>query len=208
MTKFKLLNEETLKEGFDFLAKREPGFKKVLEEKNYEINPFSKKEGFEGLISLIVEQQLSVASAQAIFGRMKVLVKPFTPEKFLSVNPEKFKEAGLSKQKIDYCSGIAKKIVDNELDLQALKNKGDSQVIKELIEIRGIGEWTAQCYLMACLKRLDAWPYSDLGLIVAAQRMKGLKDRPDYLTMEKISEPWSPFRSLAALILWSTYDKE
>ena len=109
MTKFKLLNEETLKEGFDFLAKKEPGFKKVLEEKNYEINPFSKKDGFEGLISLIVEQQLSVASAQAIFGRMKILVKPFTPEKFLSVNPEKFKEAGLSKQKIDYCSGLAKK---------------------------------------------------------------------------------------------------
>ena len=208
MTKFKLLNEETLKEGFDFLAKKEPGFKKVLEEKNYEINPFSKKDGFEGLISLIVEQQLSVASAQAIFGRMKILVKPFTPEKFLSVNPEKFKEAGLSKQKIDYCSGLAKKIIDNELDLKALKKKEDSQVVKELIKIRGIGEWTAQCYLMACLKRLDAWPYSDLGLIVAAQRMKGLKDRPDYLTMEKISEPWSPFRSLAALILWSTYDKE
>ena len=124
MTKFKLLNKETLKEGFDFLAKKEPGFKKVLEEKNYEINPFSKKDGFEGLISLIVEQQLSVASAQAIFGRMKILVKPFSPEKFLSVNPKKFKEAGLSKQKIDYCSGIAKKIVDNELDLKALKKKG------------------------------------------------------------------------------------
>ena len=117
MTKFKLLNEETLKEGFDFLAKKEPGFKKVLVEKNYEINPFSKKDGFEGLISLIVEQQLSVASAHAIFGRMKILVKPFTPERFLSVNPKKFKEAGLSKQKIDYCSGIAKKIFDKELDL-------------------------------------------------------------------------------------------
>ena len=87
MTKFKLLNEETLKEGFDFLAKKEPGFKRVLEEKNYEINPFSKKDGFEGLISLIVEQQLSVASAQAIFGRMKILVKPFTCLLYTSPSP-------------------------------------------------------------------------------------------------------------------------
>jgi DNA-3-methyladenine glycosylase II len=74
--------------------------------------------------------------------------------------------------------------------------------------VRGIGEWTAQCYLMACLKRLDGWPSSDLGLIVAIQRLNGLEDRPDYLTIEKMSEPWSPYRTLAALILWSTYDKE
>ena len=62
--------------------------------------------------------------------------------------------------------------------------------------------------LMACLKRIDAWPSSDLGLIVAIQRLKGMQERPDYLTIEKIAEPWSPFRTVAALILWSTYDKE
>ena len=61
---------------------------------------------------------------------------------------------------------------------------------------------------MACLKRLDAWPSSDLGLIVAIQRLKNLKERPDYLTIEKMSETWAPYRSIAALILWSTYDKE
>ena len=191
MTDYKLLNEKTLQEGFSFLAKKEPKFKKILEEKDYKINPFNKKEGFEGLISLIVEQQLSVASANAIFGRIKLLVKPFKPSAFLQIDPVKLKEAGLSKQKIDYCSGIATLIIN-----------------KELVKVRGIGEWTAQCYLMACLKRLDGWPSSDLGLIVAIQRLNGLKDRPDYLTIEKISEPWSPYRTLAALILWSTYDKE
>ena len=208
MKEFKVINESTLQEGFSFLAKKEPKFKKVLEEKNYQINPFNKEEGFEGLINLIVEQQLSVASANAIFTRIKALVEPFNPEVFIKIDAVKFKEAGLSKQKIDYCCGIANLIIKKELDLSGLAMKDDSEVIKELVKVRGVGEWTAQCYLMACLKRLDGWPSTDLGLIVAIQRIYALETRPDYLTIEKMSEPWSPFRTLAALILWSTYDKE
>ena len=208
MKKFKTLNKVTLQEGFEYLSKKEPQFKKILEKKNYKIAPFSKNDGFEGLISLIVEQQLSVASAKAIFGRVKKLVNPFNAKNFLKVQPSKFKEAGLSKQKIDYCSGIANKIIDKELNLKLLAYRDDEEVIKELTKIRGIGDWTAQCYLMACLKRLNAWPSSDLGLLVAIQRLKKLEERPDYLTIEKMSESWAPYRSIAALILWSTYDKE
>ena len=208
MKKFKTLNKNTLEEGFRYLAKKETTFKRILEEKNYNIAPFSKKSGFEGLIALIVEQQLSVASAKAIFSRLKKIVTPFEPEEFLKVDDREFKEAGLSKQKIDYCNGIAEMIKKKELNLNELSKKDDSEVISELIKIRGIGEWTAQCYLMACLKRIDAWPSSDLGLIVAIQRLRGMQERPDYLTIEKIAEPWSPFRTVAALILWSTYDKE
>ena len=208
MKKFKTLNKNTLEEGFRYLAKKETAFKRILEEKNYNLAPFSKKSGFEGLIALIVEQQLSVASAKAIFNRLKKIVIPFEPEEFLKVDDREFKEAGLSKQKIDYCNGIAEMIQRKELNLNELSKKDDSEVISELIKIRGIGEWTAQCYLMACLKRIDAWPSSDLGLIVAIQRLRGMQERPDYLTIEKIAEPWSPFRTVAALILWSTYDKE
>ena len=135
-------------------------------------------------------------------------MKPFNAKNFLEVKPSRFKQAGLSKQKIDYCTGIANKIIDKELNLKLLADKEDQEVIKELTKIRGIGDWTAQCYLMACLKRLDAWPSSDLGLLVAIQRLKKLEERPDYLTIEKMSETWAPYRSIAALILWSTYDKE
>ena len=92
MKKFKILNKVTLQEGFEYLSKKEPQFKKILEEKDYKIAPFSKKDGFEGLISLIVEQQLSVASAKAIFGRVKKLVNPFNARNFLEVQPSKFKE--------------------------------------------------------------------------------------------------------------------
>ena len=203
-----ILNDQTLNDAFNYLIEKEPLFKKVLEEKNYEINPFNKKKGFEGLISLIVEQQLSVASAKAIFNRIKKLIKPFTARKLIEVKEADLKKAGLSFQKINYCKGIANKIISGDLNLKKLEKKSDSEVIEELVKIKGIGEWTAKCYLLGCLKRIDVWPSSDLGLIVAIQKLKGMEERPKELTIEEIAEPWSPYRSVAALLLWSTYDKE
>ena len=202
------LNDQTLSDAFRHLIKKEPLFKTVLEDKNYKINLFNKKKGFEGLISLIVEQQLSVASAKAIFNRVKKLIKPFTASKFIEVKEVDLKKAGLSFQKINYCKGIANKIITGDLTLKKLERKSDSEVIEELVKVKGIGEWTAICYLLGCLKRIDVWPSSDLGLIVAVQKLKGMEERPKKLTIEEIAEPWSPYRSVAALLLWSAYDKE
>ena len=203
-----ILNDQTLNDAFKHLIKEEPLFKKVLEDKNYKINLFNKKKGFEGLISLIVEQQLSVASAKAIFNRIKDLIKPFTAKKFIEIKETDLKKAGLSSQKINYCKGIANKINSGDLNLKKLEKKSDAEAIKELVKIKGIGEWTAKCYLLGCLKRIDIWPSSDLGIIVAIQKLKDMEERPKELTIEEIAEPWSPYRSVAALLLWSTYDKE
>ncbi len=203
-----ILNDQTLNDAFKHLIKEEPLFKKVLEDKNYKINLFNKKKGFEGLIALIVEQQLSVASAKAIFNRIKDLIKPFTAKKFIEIKETDLKKAGLSSQKINYCKGIANKIISGDLNLKKLEKKSDAEAIKELVKIKGIGEWTAKCYLLGCLKRIDIWPSSDLGIIVAIQKLKNMEERPKELTIEEIAEPWSPYRSVAALLLWSTYDKE
>ncbi len=203
-----ILNDQTLNDAFKHLIKEEPLFKKVLEDKNYKINLFNKKKGFEGLIALIVEQQLSVASAKAIFNRIKDLIKPFTAKKFIEIKETDLKKAGLSSQKINYCKGIANKIISGDLNLKKLEKKNDAEAIKELVKIKGIGEWTAKCYLLGCLKRIDIWPSSDLGIIVAIQKLKNMEERPKELTIEEIAEPWSPYRSVAALLLWSTYDKE
>ena len=203
-----MLNDQSLKKAFKYLIQKEPLFKAVLEQKNYEIKLFNKKKGFEGLISLIVDQQLSVASARAIFKRMKNLIEPFTAENFIKVSETDLKSAGLSSQKINYCKGIANNIINGDLDLESLEKKGDSEVIEELVQIKGVGEWTAKCYLIACLKRIDAWPSADLGLMVAIQKLKGMKERPKQLTIEEIAKSWSPYRSVAALLLWSTHDKE
>ena len=203
-----ILNDQSLKKGFKHLIQKEPLFKAVLEQKNYEIKLFNKKKGFEGLVSLIVDQQLSVASARAIFKRMKELIEPFTAKNFIQVSETDLRNAGLSYQKIKYCKGIANNIISGDLDLESLEKKEDSEVIEELVKIKGIGEWTAKCYLLSCLKRIDVWPAADLGLMVAIQKLKGMKERPKQLTIEEIAEPWSPYRSVAALLLWSTHDKE
>jgi DNA-3-methyladenine glycosylase II len=208
MNKIQKLNNRTLALGINHLKKVDSDFKTILRDRDDQINTFKKTGGFEGLISLIVEQQLSVASAKAIFSRVKLICGDFEATTFLRISEEELKATGLSRQKVTYCRNVAEAVVNKTLDFKKLEKMADQEVVAKLVQIKGIGEWTAQCYLMACMKRLDAWPSSDLGLIVAIQKIKKIKERPKSLTIEKIAEPWKPYRSIAALLLWSTYDKD
>ena len=200
------LNKQSLEEAIAYLSKTDPDFRKVIKERNKQIILFKRPSGFEGLINLIVEQQLSVASAAAIFKRLKKSIVPFSPKKFSLLENDIFKLAGLSQQKIDYCKGISEACLSKALDFKVLEKMTNIEVEKELVKLKGVGQWTAQCYLLGCMSRIDAWPSSDLGLQVAIKKLKNLKARPEKLTIEKIAEPWRPFRSVAALILWSSYD--
>jgi DNA-3-methyladenine glycosylase II len=208
MNKIQKLNNRTLALGINHLKKVDSDFKTILRDRDDQINTFKKTGGFEGLISLIVEQQLSVASAKAIFSRVKLICGDFEATTFLRISEEELKATGLSRQKVTYCRNVAEAVVNKTLDFKKLEKMADQEVVAKLVQIKGIGEWTAQCYLMACMKRLDAWPSSDLGLIIAIQKIKKIKERPKSLTIEKIAEPWKPYRSIAALLLWSTYDKD
>jgi DNA-3-methyladenine glycosylase II len=208
MNKIQKLNNRTLALGINHLKKVDSDFKTILRDRDDQINTFKKTGGFEGLISLIVEQQLSVASAKAIFSRVKLICGDFEATTFLRISEEELKATGLSRQKVTYCRNVAEAVVNKTLDFKKLEKMADQEVVAKLVQIKGIGEWTAQCYLMACMKRLDAWPSSDLGLIVAIQKIKKIKERPKSLTIEKMAEPWKPYRSIAALLLWSTYDKD
>ena len=208
MSKIQKLNNRTLALGIKHLKKVDSDFKEILRDRNDQINSFKKTGGFEGLISLIVEQQLSVASAKAIFNRVKLVCGDFEASSFLKIKEEELKATGLSRQKVTYCRNVAEAVINKTLDFKKLEKMSDQEVVEMLVKIKGIGEWTAQCYLMACMKRLDAWPSSDLGLIVAIQKIKKINERPKSLTIEKMAEPWKPYRSIAALLLWSTYDKD
>ena len=208
MSKIQKLNNRTLALGIKHLKKVDSDFKEILRDRNDQINSFKKTGGFEGLISLIVEQQLSVASAKAIFSRVKLVCGDFEASSFLKIKEEELKATGLSRQKVTYCRNVAEAVINKTLDFKKLEKMSDQEVVEMLVKIKGIGEWTAQCYLMACMKRLDAWPSSDLGLIVAIQKIKKINERPKSLTIEKMAEPWKPYRSVAALLLWSTYDKD
>ena len=208
MSKIQKLNNRTLALGIKHLKKVDSDFKEILRDRNDQINSFKKTGGFEGLISLIVEQQLSVASAKAIFSRVKLVCGDFEASSFLKIKEDELKATGLSRQKVTYCRNVAEEVINKTLDFKKLEKMSDQEVVEMLVKIKGIGEWTAQCYLMACMKRLDAWPSSDLGLIVAIQNIKKINERPKSLTIEKMAEPWKPYRSIAALLLWSTYDKD
>ena len=200
------LNAKSLKEAIKFLKKKDPDLDQAIKIRGKKIILFKRSSGFTGLINLIVEQQLSVASAKAIFKRLKGSIVPFSAKQFLKTENKVFKAAGLSSQKIGYCLGIAEACLAGDINFNAFEKMSNESVVVQLVKFKGIGEWTAQCYLLGCMSRLAAWPASDLGLQVAIQRIKGLEKRPKRLTTEKIAEPWKPYRSVAALILWSSYD--
>ena len=167
---------------------------------------YRRDRGFKGILQLIIEQQLSVASADAIYKKLRLKMKQISPESFLKIKVSDLKKCGLSKQKISYLTGLAKKCINNELNFRKIHKLSDEDLVKEITKIKGIGPWTAQCYMLASLKRDDIWPVADLGLMEAVRRIKGLEKRPTENDMERISQIWRPYRSTVANVLWASYD--
>lgn len=161
--------------------------------------------GFATLMRIIVEQQLSVASANAIWGRVQTAADPFTPERFLALRAPRLKACGLSRPKIDYCRGLARAIADGALDLDGLEAQDDAAAIAALTGVRGVGRWTAEIYLLFALGRPDIWPAQDLALQTAVQHLKALPKRPGHKEMDHLAEPWRPHRGVAARLLWKYY---
>lgn len=166
---------------------------------------WTREPGFPTLVHVILEQQVSLASARAAFERLLDVVGELTPRAFLTLDDETLRAVGFSRQKTSYCRGLAVRLEDGDLDLSALDAAPDDEARTALEEVRGIGRWTADVYLMMALRRPDVWPVGDLALRVAAQQVKGLPDRPDADELERLGQPWAPWRSAAAHILWHHY---
>ena len=167
---------------------------------------YKRDKGFKGILQLIIEQQLSVASANAIYKKLKGKMPNISPGSFLKLKKSDLKNCGLSKQKINYLTELAKKCEKKEINFRKIHKMDDEDLLQEITKIKGIGPWTAQCYMLASLNRDDIWPVADLGLMEAVRRMKGLKKRPSEDDMEKISQIWKPYRSTVANVLWASYD--
>ena len=167
---------------------------------------YKRDKGFKGILQLIIEQQLSVASANAIYKKLKGKMPNISPGSFLKLKKSDLKNCGLSKQKINYLTELAKKCEKKEINFRKIHKMDDENLVQEITKIKGIGPWTAQCYMLASLNRDDVWPVADLGLMEAVRRMKGLKKRPSEDDMEKISQIWRPYRSTVANVLWASYD--
>ena len=171
------------------------------------INFFLRPEGFEGIASLVIEQQISVQAAESIKRRVFDLMQNISSKEFLKLNEIDLRQAGLSRPKISYLHGIACLESDGLLNFETIKQLDDISARKELCKIRGIGEWTADCYLMASLGRPDIWPVGDIGLQESVKKLKNLKERPSVEDMTSLAREWRPFRSIAANLLWADYDE-
>lgn len=161
--------------------------------------------GFEGLSRIIVGQQLSVASASAIWRRSKELVDPFGATALLAKSDAELRSAGLSAGKVRTLRALARAELDEELDIEALADMDDASIRERLTTVSGIGPWTSDIYIMFCLGRQDAWAPGDLALQVAAMMAFDLEDRPCAVELEAMAERWRPWRGVAARLLWAYY---
>ncbi len=165
----------------------------------------STPDGFAGLLHAIVCQQVSAAAGRAILGRLEAAVRPMTPKALLKLDDGALRGVGLSRPKVRYCRGLAEDLACGRLDLAAIRELDDAEAIERITQVRGLGRWSAECYLLFALKRADIWPADDLAVQTAMQRLKGLEARPTTKEMDRLAEPWRPSRSAAARFLWHYY---
>jgi DNA-3-methyladenine glycosylase II len=160
---------------------------------------------FETLMHVIIAQQVSTASARAISGRLNERLAKVTPEGFVALSDDDLRAVGFSRQKMVYGRDLAAAFLDGRVSLPKLRRMDDEAAIAALSSVKGIGRWSAEVFLLFSLKRPDVMPAQDLALMVAAQRLKNLRSRPDPKKLLKIAEPWRPFRSYGARMLWHYY---
>jgi DNA-3-methyladenine glycosylase II len=164
--------------------------------------------GFATLLLLILEQQVSLASAKAAFDRVDARVGGVTPAAVLSLTDAELRADGFSRQKTRYARALADALVAGELDLDAVGGQPDDEARRALVALPGIGPWTAEVYLLSALRRPDTWPVGDIALQEAARRLLGLEHRPGPDELERIGERWRPHRATAARLLWHLYLSE
>lgn len=162
-------------------------------------------DGFAGLAATVVSQQLSTASAGAIWGRLAAAFDPVSPEAIIKARAAKLARTGLSRPKIKALKEIARAVAGGKLPLAGLGDLPADEAHATLTAVHGIGPWTADIYLLSCLGHADAWPAGDLALQEAARLAFGLRTRPTPKEMVPLAEPWRPFRAVAARVLWTYY---
>jgi DNA-3-methyladenine glycosylase II len=203
----KRLSQLTLLKGVRELAIRDADLARIA----FTYGPpplWEREQGFHTLIHIILEQQVSLASAKAAYNRLEDSLQPLSPQNFLRLTDEELKRIGFSQQKTRYGRELANAILDGRLDLESLGKLEDEEAKEQLMKVKGIGSWTADIYLLMALGRPDIWPKGDLALEVALQRVKGWLRRPMPEEVREISDGWRPWRAVAARLLWHFYLSE
>ena len=190
-----------MEEAIAYLYKKDNIFKQISQQFGIPIQP-KRPQGFETLVLLILEQQVSIDSAKATFIKLKTAIPDFSVENVFAFSDENFRSCGVSRQKTKYIKALAEAILSKELDLESLAFKDVEVVRQELIKIKGIGNWTIDIYLMFCLESLDIIPLGDIAVV---NTMKELLDILTKEEMEIYAQKWKPYRSVATYFLWHYY---
>lgn len=198
------LNSDNLALGLTFLSNVDPDLARLSTELG-QPPLWAREPGFPTLVHIILEQQVSLASARAAFTRLQEATKIVAPETFLKLNDGELKILGFSRQKASYGRALALAVLCGEIDIAGLDSLDDAAARATLTAIRGIGSWTADIYLLMALLRPDIWPSGDLALATAIQEIKRLASRPNAGEMDRIAAPWQPWRAVAARLLWRYY---
>ena len=161
--------------------------------------------GFQTLVHIILEQQVSLKSAKAMLVRLEAAIQPFIPLRFLELGDGYLRGLGVTRQKSAYLLHLSDSIVNGELSFARLARMSDEEARLVLTRVKGIGSWSADVYLLMAMRRADIWPAGDLALAVAMQELRGLSRRPGPEELERLAEQWRPHRAVAARMLWQYY---
>ncbi|MDQ3063637.1 MAG: DNA-3-methyladenine glycosylase 2 family protein [Acidobacteriota bacterium] len=201
----KPLNEKNLIIACQRLSKQDEDLAFIF--LTYGVPPlWAREPGFATLIHIILEQQVSLASALSAFNKLREkLSGEITPENLLSLSDAEMKAAYFSRQKTVYARDLARNILNGSLDLNSFGNLSNEEIKHELKKIKGIGEWTSDIYLLMAMLRADVMPKGDLALHIAWHKLKNLENRPTSNEFLVVAEKWKPFRAVAARLLWHFY---
>jgi DNA-3-methyladenine glycosylase II len=195
---------EALRESLDELARRDPAIAAALAHSGYP-PPRVNERGYVTLLRTIVGQQVSIASARAIWGRLETaLGEAEDPVSVSRTSDEALRAVGLSRQKISYARSLAEEVSSGRLDLDNLP-EDDEAAIAALVRIKGIGRWSAEIYLLFAEGRRDVWPAGDLAVQIAVGRILGLPEKPSEKQLRQLADPWSPHRGPLAIFAWHHY---
>jgi len=201
------LTKRTFDRAVTELAARDPVVRGVIDE----LGPppmWSREPGFGTLVHIILEQQVSLASARAAFTRLNDAAGDLTPSSLLALTDDTLRAVGFSRQKTRYCRNLAHEIENGTFDIEGLARLDDDAVRRELTRLTGIGPWTSDIYLLMALLRPDVWPSGDLAIANVVQELYGHDERPGSEELERIAESWRPWRAVAARVMWHAYLEE
>ncbi|RYY56481.1 MAG: DNA-3-methyladenine glycosylase 2 family protein [Chitinophagaceae bacterium] len=195
---------ENFRSAVDELTSRDADLRRVVESYGYP-PMWEREEGFPTLVLIILEQQVSLASAFAAFTKLKDFLGEITPPALLSMTDGELRGCYFSRQKTAYVRDLAGRIMDGRLDLAGLSGLADHEIRTRLKEVKGIGDWTVDVYLMFCLQSPDYFPLGDIALVNSLRFEKKLDAAVTRETLAAIAAEWKPWRTIASMILWHAY---